>query len=223
MARAAGFDAVQIHAAHGYLVHQFLSPWTNRRRDLWSEPNRFLLRVIDAVHRYAGDDFPIWVKLSWSEDRRPGIDLAATSATVRGPRRRPGRCDRDQYRYNGVAHEYLPWRLSFHGRHAGQSVVVALSELDSVHLARHRRPDAISAVCDRFRKITTRRPQPNCNGRVPTQIIPVGGIRHLDGMAHCLEELHLPAVALCRPLIRDPRLPNRLIHGEAAGVGLYEL
>jgi len=68
---AAGFDAVQIHCAHGYLGSQFISPYTNQRKDRWggSPENRmrFLLEVFDRIRLSAGDDYPVLIKLN-SED-----------------------------------------------------------------------------------------------------------------------------------------------------------
>jgi len=65
--REAGFDGLQIHGAHGYLVSQFLSSQTNRREDAWGggEQRRrvFLERIIEAVRQRVGPDFPIWIKL----------------------------------------------------------------------------------------------------------------------------------------------------------------
>jgi len=66
-ARAARFDAVQIHAAHGYLGSQFLSPLTNKRTDAYggSLPARarFLESVVAAVRAAVGEDFPVFIKL----------------------------------------------------------------------------------------------------------------------------------------------------------------
>jgi 2,4-dienoyl-CoA reductase-like NADH-dependent reductase (Old Yellow Enzyme family) len=66
-AREAGFDGVQIHGAHGYLVTQFLTPLTNRRDDGWggdAERRRgFLKAVIREVRLQVGDDYPLWIKL----------------------------------------------------------------------------------------------------------------------------------------------------------------
>lgn len=73
-AQQAGFDVVEIHAAHGYLLHQFLSPLANRRSDFYggSFPNRIrlLLEVIDAVRKEWPENLPVFVRISatdWSE------------------------------------------------------------------------------------------------------------------------------------------------------------
>ena len=75
MAFQAGFDAVEIHAGHGYLLSQFLSPWTNQRRDEFggSLENRlrFPAEVIRRIKEVAGDDFPVVVKMN-TEDGFPG-------------------------------------------------------------------------------------------------------------------------------------------------------
>lgn len=74
-AREAGFDAVQIHGAHGYLVNQFLSPGTNFRTDRYGGDLagrfRFFQEVLTAVQWAAGHDFPVFVKLN-GNDCTPG-------------------------------------------------------------------------------------------------------------------------------------------------------
>lgn len=67
-AKRAGFRAVQIHAGHGYLLNQFLSPFRNRRRDAYGgsieNRARFLCEVYEAIRGVVGRDFPVFVKLS---------------------------------------------------------------------------------------------------------------------------------------------------------------
>jgi len=79
-ARSAGFDAVELHGAHGYLLNQFLSPFSNQRDDLYggSEENRmrFVLEIVAAVRRKVGDDFPVWIRVSADELVKGGYDLA---------------------------------------------------------------------------------------------------------------------------------------------------
>jgi 2,4-dienoyl-CoA reductase-like NADH-dependent reductase (Old Yellow Enzyme family) len=69
--REAGFDAVQLHFAHGYLGSQFLSPMSNHRDDGWGgspeKRRRFHVGVIRAVRKATGDGFPVWAKLGLVE------------------------------------------------------------------------------------------------------------------------------------------------------------
>ncbi len=73
----AGFEGVQLHGAHGYLISQFLSPLTNRRQDQWGGPienrMRFLLEIYQAVRAATSDKFIISVKLNSADFQRGGI------------------------------------------------------------------------------------------------------------------------------------------------------
>jgi len=79
-AREAGFDGVEIHCAHGYLIHQFLSPLTNKRTDGYGGelPNRtrFARQVILRVRKEVGESYPISVRISGDEFIPGGLTLS---------------------------------------------------------------------------------------------------------------------------------------------------
>ncbi len=74
-AREGGFDGVELHSAHGYLLSQFLSPHTNRRQDKWGGGLEGRLKIIleirESIGSLAGEDFPLLVKIN-TEDGIPG-------------------------------------------------------------------------------------------------------------------------------------------------------
>jgi 2,4-dienoyl-CoA reductase-like NADH-dependent reductase (Old Yellow Enzyme family) len=78
-AREAGFDAVEIHAGHGYLISQFLSPHTNRRQDRWGgnleNRARFLREIMRAVKKAAGNRMAVVVKTNLTDGFPAGMGL----------------------------------------------------------------------------------------------------------------------------------------------------
>ncbi len=78
-AKRAGFDGVQLHAAHGYLLSSFLSPHTNRRKDKWGGPvenrSRVLVEVLRGVKAACGRDFPVIAKLNSTDFLEGGLAL----------------------------------------------------------------------------------------------------------------------------------------------------
>ena len=78
-AERAGFDGVEVHAAHGYLVSQFLSPLTNLRSDRWGGPlenrSRFLLEIVQGIRAVVSPAFAVAVKLNSADFQRGGYDV----------------------------------------------------------------------------------------------------------------------------------------------------
>ncbi len=79
LAVEAGFDAVEVHIGHGYLLNQFLSPYNNRRRDQWGgsleNRARFPRQVLDAVRHAAGPATAVYAKLNMEDGFRGGLEL----------------------------------------------------------------------------------------------------------------------------------------------------
>lgn len=79
LARQAGFDAVEIHAGHGYLISQFLSPYTNHRHDEFGgsldNRMRFMDRVMDEVMKAARNDIAVIVKMNMRDGFKGGMDI----------------------------------------------------------------------------------------------------------------------------------------------------
>ena len=78
MLRRAGFSGAELHGAHGYLITQFLSPWSNTRSDEYGGDlegrTRFVREVISAVRAACGDDFILGLKMPGDEGVEGGLD-----------------------------------------------------------------------------------------------------------------------------------------------------
>lgn len=80
--RDAGFDFVEIHGAHGYLINQFLAPNANIRTDAYGgsfeNRTRFLFEIMDAVREQAGEDFPVGIRINGNDYIKDGWELKDT-------------------------------------------------------------------------------------------------------------------------------------------------
>jgi len=76
----AGFDGVEIHSVHGYLINQFLSPLTNKRKDSWGgsldNRMRFLLEVYSRIRETVGEDYPVFAKIPAGDFVEGGLTVS---------------------------------------------------------------------------------------------------------------------------------------------------
>jgi 2,4-dienoyl-CoA reductase-like NADH-dependent reductase (Old Yellow Enzyme family) len=175
-AREAGFDAVQLHAAHGYLLSQTLSPAFNTRSDDWGGDvkgrARLLLEVVREVRDWVGNTFPVLVKMNGQDFREGGLTLedAARAAQL--------------LQAAGVS-----------------AVEVSGGAGAPAHLGAIRRRIAKPEDEAYFREEARTFKQ-----RLTIPVITVGGIRSFQVAEGLLEAGYADFVALSRPLIREPDL-----------------
>lgn len=149
-ATKAGFDMVEVHGAHGYLITGFLSPITNRRADWYggslANRMRFLLEVVQNIRSKIGNGYPLGVRLSGSEYREGGIEINETIEVAKALEK----SGVDVLHMSGgihatesfeVASMYRPFALHVHLAKAIKDVVhipiIASGSITSPQLAEH--------------------------------------------------------------------------------------
>jgi 2,4-dienoyl-CoA reductase-like NADH-dependent reductase (Old Yellow Enzyme family)/alpha-beta hydrolase superfamily lysophospholipase len=205
----AGFDGIEINASHGYLVNQFLSGFTNRRRDRWGgaveNRFRFLAEVVRRTRAATGPEFPITVKLNGSDFMPRGNtvhecvwfareleSLGVCGITISGGFKE--KAFRTMSRGDIPRQHVLSDRVGFE------------RILGHVLLAAMKRASRFSEGYFLTQAAAVKR-------QVSIPVTAVGGFRTLAVMEKALADGHADLIGLSRPLVREPHLPERLREG----------
>ena len=187
---AAGFDGVQLHGAHGYLISQFLSPLANRRDDDWGgsphRRRRFLLETVRAVRAAVGTQVPIGVKLNSADFQRGGFDESESLEAIEA--------------LQGEGIDLL--EISGGTFEAGAMMGTRLTQ----------RIQAREAYFIHFAESARRRTD------VPLML--TGGLRSAAAMREAVTAGTVDLVGLARPLVVDPSFGRKLLAGTSAGAQL---
>ena len=186
--KEAGFDGVEIHAAHGYLLSQFLSPRTNRRDDAWggalANRARLLLKVVEAVRATVGPKYPVAVKLNSADFVKGGFTLEECHEVVRWL----GGAGVDLLEVSGGTYE----RMEFLKAHPEDDIRDSTRLREATFL---QYSAAIKAVA-----------------RMPIMV--TGGFRTRAGMEGALQGGDTDLIGVARPFCLVPDFPRRMMSGD---------
>jgi 2,4-dienoyl-CoA reductase-like NADH-dependent reductase (Old Yellow Enzyme family) len=181
----AGYDAVQVHAAHGYLLSEFLSPFFNHRTDAYGgsleNRARMLMQVVDRVQDAVGDEYPVLVKLN-AEDRLEG----------------------------GLANKEMVAVCAML-QQAGVDAI-ELSGGTILGVAMNNPAISFSRVADD--SIYWQAAAEQYKDAIDVPLMLVGGIRSYEDAEALVEGGVADYISLCRPLIREPDLIQRWQAGD---------
>ena len=188
--KQAGFDGVEIHAAHGYLLSQFLCPHYNIRTDEYGgsieNRARIILQIYDEIRKTVGDDFPIFIKIN-SEDF---IEDGLTSE-------------------ESIIVSKMLEKAGIDGIEVSGGDASTLSVMEN-NLGPQRTEVALSKDRESyFREHAERLAQ-----AVSIPVILTGGNRHIEVMEEILSSTNIAYFALARPIISEPDLINRWAKGD---------
>ncbi|MDF1526141.1 MAG: NADH:flavin oxidoreductase [bacterium] len=177
-AREAGFDGVQLHGAHGYLINQFLSPLTNVRTDKYggslNNRFRFLEEVYRSVREQVGPDFPVAIKLTGSDNLVGGLQIEDAVFFSR--------------RLEALGIDAIEVSAGTSGSGEGVPVRKAINSQDK---------EGYNAGLAR-----------RISEEVSVPVMLVGGLRSFSVIKKLLDEKVADLFSLSRPLIREPDLVN---------------
>jgi 2,4-dienoyl-CoA reductase-like NADH-dependent reductase (Old Yellow Enzyme family) len=183
--KKAGFDGVQIHSAHGYLLSQFLSPITNKRDDEYGgsleNRTRLLLRVIKTVRDAVGPDFPIAVKLNSSDFQKGGFSADECIQVVQWL----NDANIDLLEVSGGTYEQLEFF-----QQSDQKVRASTQKREAYFLE----------YAENIKKVA----------KMPVMV--TGGFRSLAGMESALNKGQTDVIGLARPFCLNPNFPNDMMN-----------
>lgn len=216
-AEKAGFDGVQLHGGHGYLLHDFLSPYGNRRKDSWGGSLENRCRIVELIIKGIKEktNLPVWIKLSAEDNRKGGMNIESSVEICK--RLEKAGCDAIEVScgtvqdgMNTMRSKYLPMDAVFKYREPCASFPKLLNKI------------ALPAANLINPLIKQPAPLENFNVKnagdikknVSIPIIVVGGIHKTADMENILKEGNADFVSMCRPFICEPDLAKKMKNGQ---------
>ena len=216
-AEKAGFDGVQLHGGHGYLLHDFLSPYGNRRKDSWGGSLENRCRIVELIIKGIKEktNLPVWIKLSAEDNRKGGMNIESSVEICK--RLEKAGCDTIEVSCSTVEDgmstmrsELLPMDAVFKYREPCASFPKLLNKI------------ALPAANLINPLIKQPAPLENFNVKnagvikknVSIPIIVVGGIHKTANMENILKEGNADFVSMCRPFICEPDLAKKMKNGQ---------
>jgi 2,4-dienoyl-CoA reductase-like NADH-dependent reductase (Old Yellow Enzyme family) len=195
-AREAEFDGVQLHAAHGWLLSSFLSPHTNKRKDMYGGSTRNRIRIMEEIYESAiekvGDDFPILVKMNSQDFLPDGVNPEEAKEIAKHLSR---------IGFAAIEISGGMW----------ESMTRSEEELGWKPVPI---PEARIGIKGKKQEAYFWSNAREIGKQLDITLILVGGIRSIDKIEEILEEGTIDFCAMARPLIREPDLPNRWLRGQ---------
>jgi 2,4-dienoyl-CoA reductase-like NADH-dependent reductase (Old Yellow Enzyme family) len=202
VARETGFDGAQIHAAHGYLISQFLSPRTNLRQDEWGGDlagrARFLMTTVRAAREAVGPDFPLSVKINSADFQRGAFSFEDSQIVVRWL----DEAGVDLIEISGGSYEQ-PSMMKLEGAEPVWDPTVSAST--------RAREAYFQKFAPEIRNSLTR-----------AKLMVTGGFRTAAGMESAIANDGVDVIGLGRPLSVDPAAPGKLLRGEITELPRWE-
>ncbi|MCK5312168.1 MAG: NADH:flavin oxidoreductase [Desulfobacteraceae bacterium] len=213
-AQKAGFDGVQLHAAHGYLLSQFISPHFNKRKDNWGGSTENRVRIVTRIIKEAKQsigDYPVLVKMSSYDNCKDGIKLKE-GIKIAQMLQQAG-CDAIELScgggdgFNSVRVPKLPM----------DAVFKLVPKYKKMHPLKKKLLTLISPLI-----FKTYKPLHNYNVEAARQIkehvdlplIVVGGIRRIEDIKNVIDNNIADYVSMSRPFIIEPGIVTKFINGK---------
>ncbi|MFC1885109.1 NADH:flavin oxidoreductase [Thermodesulfobacteriota bacterium] len=191
--KEAGFDGVQINGAHGYLVNQFLSSYTNRREDRWGgsleNRMRFITRIYEEIRNEVGAEYPLLIKINCEDQVTGGVTLEESIAMSK---------KLEALGFNAIEVSGGVYEAGFATTKG--DIPEELIGFFPEHLQN------TSAFTEAY--FLPQAAEIKKNVSIP--VIAVGGMRKRKTMEQAILNGHADMIALSRPFIRQPNLVNRM-------------
>lgn len=215
-AEKAGFDGIQLHGGHGYLLHDFMSPYGNRRNDEWGATLENRCKIVELIIKGIKEktNLPVWIKLSAEDNRKNGMRIE-TSVEICKRLEKAGcdaievSCGTVQDGMNTMRSKVMPMDAVFKYREPVASFpkVIKKVSLVGANLVNPliKQPTPLENFnVDNASKIKK---------AVSIPVIVVGGIHKLCDMEQIVKGKKADFVSMCRPFICEPNLAKKLKDG----------
>jgi len=191
----AGFDGIQFHGAHGFLLSEFLSPYTNKRTDEYGGTIDNRIRIFEEIYKRTrdrvGTDFPILAKINATDFLEGGLEL--------------------------IESKKIATRLASMGFAAieisGGMWEVAMRTKGDLGWYPAMNPESRLKINSKDKEAYHKIYAKEIKSEIEIPLILVGGMRSLDVIDNILIEGIADFISLSRPLIREPDLPNKWLKG----------